>query len=140
MRYCIIPLAIAALIVAAGCGASQGQPAGTASESPEKQTEAPSKVSVADGKTRMEKYLQDFRDALTAQDRNRVSQSAKEIEEAWESFENTVKSQTPDLYSKIEDPLGIVQAGSKEEPLDVKTLSDAATKLENVLKELPASP
>lgn len=135
MRYWTVPVLIAGLIVT-GCGTSQGQPAGSTAESTTSKSDA---ADVAQGVTRMLEDLHQFRQALTAKDSNHVKQYAEELEQTWESFEDRVKAASPDLYRKIEDPLGILQAGSKAESLDQKTLSDAANGLENALKELAST-
>lgn len=138
MKYWLIPAALSGLLALAGCGTPSSQPQGPASQPAGEhgQSHSTGATGIKDGASRMRTQLQSLQKALAGGDLRQVKEAAKELEETWESFEDRVKSSAPDFYSKVEDPLGILTAGSKAESLDKQTLTDAAAKLDAVLKQL----
>jgi outer membrane murein-binding lipoprotein Lpp len=95
------------------------------------------KSSVADGAKQMLTEVAALKDAITKNDAAKAKEAAGEIEEAWEAFEDAVKDKDKALYEQIEDPLGVIQAGTKDgKSLDAKLLTEQATKLEGLLGKL----
>jgi predicted small secreted protein len=93
-------------------------------------------TSTADGAKAMQSTLTDLQKQIDAKDAGKVKDDAKKLEDSWASFEDNVKSKTPDLYAKVEAPLGIIQAGAQASPLDTAVLTSAVKELNNVLNEL----
>lgn len=93
-------------------------------------------TSTADGAKAMQSTLTELQKQLDAKDAGKVQDEAKKLEDSWASFEDHVKSKTPELYAKVEAPLGIIQAGAKSSPLDTATLTSAVKDLNSVLNEL----
>lgn len=66
----------------------------------------------------------------------KVTKYAARLEKYWSSSEDTVKQKNPKLYERIEEPMGIIQAGVKLNPIDAKTITSATKELDNLLTEV----
>jgi iron uptake system EfeUOB component EfeO/EfeM len=145
-RFIMTVLVLASFtLIAAACGSSSNSSGSNSSSTPSStssssstpsSTSSSSKTSVADGAKSMQATLADLQKQLDAKDQSKVKEDAKKLEDSWVSFEDEVKTKTPDLYGKVETPLGIIQAGSGATPLDTATLSAAVKELNTVLTEL----
>jgi iron uptake system EfeUOB component EfeO/EfeM len=84
----------------------------------------------------MQDTLTDMQKNVDANDSAKVSKNAEDLETNWQQFEDDIKKNQADLYGKVEDPLGAIQTGAKQDPLDQATLKEQITKLNDVLKEI----
>jgi len=66
----------------------------------------------------------------------KVTKYAARLEKYWSGSEDIVKQKNPDLYEKIEGPMGIIQAGVKVKPIDTKTITSATEELDKLLTEV----
>jgi hypothetical protein len=110
MKY-VMPMLILAMIAITGCG----------------------KMSATDGAKKMKAVIVDLKKNIEADDAAKVKQSAKDLEDNWAKFEDGVKENTPDVYEKVEGPLGIIKAGAEAAPLDKAILTKAADDLNTAL-------
>ncbi|BBH20119.1 hypothetical protein Back11_14640 [Paenibacillus baekrokdamisoli] len=92
--------------------------------------------STSDGAKKMQDTLTDMQKNVDANDSAKVIKNAEDLETNWQKFEDDVKKDQADLYGKVEDPLGAIQTGVKQDPLDQATLKEQITKLNDVLKEI----
>lgn len=84
----------------------------------------------------MQAALSNLQINVEANDGTKAKEDAEKIEESWAKFEDDIKKNQPDMYEKVEGPLGMIQAGSKESTLDQETLKDQINKLNEVLKQI----
>ena len=94
------------------------------------------KEPIKDGVDSMKSILKVTKADVQGNDASGVKEQAEALENSWSTFEDVVKGKSPDLYKKVEDPLLIIQAGAKSEPLDVNTLQNAITELDRTLDEM----
>jgi iron uptake system EfeUOB component EfeO/EfeM len=87
----------------------------------------------ADGAKKMKVVIVDLKKSIEADDAAKVKQNAKDLEDNWVKFEVGVKENTPDVYKKVEEPLGIIKAGAEAAPIDKAILTKAADDLNTVL-------
>jgi len=66
----------------------------------------------------------------------KVVQYAARLEKYWSDIEDTVKEKNPTLYKRVEDHMGIIQAGIKLKPVDVETITAATGALDKSLTEV----
>ena len=66
----------------------------------------------------------------------KVTKYAARLEKYWSGSEDIVKQKNPDLYEKIEGPMGIIQAGVKVNPIDANTITSATEELDKLLTEV----
>ncbi|SEB54193.1 hypothetical protein [Paenibacillus sp. GP183] len=117
-RFMMVILAVTVFsLILAACSSSKG-------------------TSTADGAKAMQSTLIDLQKQIDAKDEGKVKDDAKKLEDSWVTFEDNVKTKSPELYAKVEAPLGIIQAGAKASPLDTATLTSAVKELNTVLNEL----
>jgi ABC-type phosphate transport system auxiliary subunit len=102
------------------------------SETPKKTTT----LSIADGATQMKETLKQLNTDLTAKDAGKVKTDSENLEKSWSKFEDNVKEKDQALYGKVEDPLGIIEAGAKASSLDQATLTKASKDLDTVLTDV----
>jgi hypothetical protein len=88
------------------------------------------------GAANMLKALGDLKVALTANDAAKAKTATDGVEEAWSKFEDAVKAKDQAIYAQVEEPLGNLQAGTKESKLDTGLLKEQLTKLELVVTQL----
>ena len=89
-----------------------------------------------DGAKAMQDTLVEMQKNVEANDAAKTADNAEQLEASWAKFEDGVKESQPELYGKVEDPLGIIQAGAKQETLDQAVLKEQIAKLSEVLKEI----
>lgn len=131
-KHVLIAFAILSAFALTACGGAAktaAQPAATA-------TAASAQPSLATGVSAMRQVLAETQKAITAGDAAKAQLEAKEIDEAWEKFEDDVKAKNKDLYGKIEEQLQLIQAATKATPMDSKAATDAGTKLGALLDDL----
>ncbi|WP_245208939.1 hypothetical protein [Gottfriedia endophytica] len=93
-------------------------------------------VSIADGATQMKETLKQLNTDLNAKDAEKVKTDSENLEKSWSQFEDNVKAKDQALYGKVEDPLGIIEAGAKASSLDQATLTKASNDLDAVLTDV----
>jgi hypothetical protein len=86
---------------------------------------------------------QDMRTALTKINKfispvnqEKLTKYAERLEKYWSGSEELVKQKNPDLYEKIEKPLGVIEAGVKVNPIDENAMKSATQELDQLLTEL----
>lgn len=89
-----------------------------------------------DGAKKMQAALVELQKNIDANDAAKAKANADKLEEAWKTFEDEVKKNQPDIYGKVEDPLGAVQTGAKQSKLDQTTLKDQVNKLNEALQQI----
>ncbi|WP_201008205.1 hypothetical protein [Paenibacillus glycanilyticus] len=92
--------------------------------------------STTDGAKKMQDTLTEMQKNVEANDAAKAAKNAEELESSWEKFEDDVKANQADVYGKVEDPLGAIQTGVKEIPLDQAVLKEQIVKLNDALKEI----
>jgi ABC-type phosphate transport system auxiliary subunit len=102
------------------------------SDTPKKTT----KLSIADGATQMKDTLKQLNTDLSSKDAEKVKTDSENLEKSWSKFEDNVKEKDATLYGKVEDPLGIIEAGAKASSLDQATLTKASNDLDAVLTDV----
>jgi iron uptake system EfeUOB component EfeO/EfeM len=138
----IVPAVLAASLALTACGAQQdkkaesqpatsSQTANTTSSSTESAASSP-----AEGAKAMKQALADMKTNVNADNAAKVKEDADKLEESWQAFEDGVKEKNPDLYEKVEKPLGIIQGGAKAQKLDKAVLSKSIDELDGVLTEV----
>ena len=132
----VILCSLGAVLVLSACGSQTAKTETAASGTEQKEAASTAKVSVKDGIVQMKTHIGEFKKAADNGDQSGAKTHAGKIEESWASFEDEVKEKYKDYYSKVEDPLGIIQSGIKAAPLDKKVLGDASVMLDAVLQEL----
>jgi iron uptake system EfeUOB component EfeO/EfeM len=90
---------------------------------------------ISKGVADMRTQMADLRSAIDAGDTAKAQKAAKQLDDAWDKFEDKVKAKDKDLYDRIEDPLHAVIAGVKGTPLDKKSLTEQLDKLDGLLDE-----
>lgn len=90
----------------------------------------------ADGVKSMQETLVVMQKNVEANDAAKVKEDAEALEESWAKFEDGIKESQSEMYEKVEDPLGIIQAGAKQDTLDQALLKEQITKLSEVLKQI----
>jgi len=66
----------------------------------------------------------------------KITKYAARLEKYWSGSEDIVKQKDPNLYEKIEGPMGIIQAGVKVNPIDANTITSATEELDKLLTEV----
>jgi hypothetical protein len=118
--------AILSLFALTGCSSgSTGTPASTQPVD-----------TIKPGAANMLKALAELKVALTANDGAKAKTATEGVEAAWATFEEAVKAKDQAIYVQVEEPLGNLQAGTKESKLDTTLLKEQLTKLESVLTQL----
>jgi hypothetical protein len=121
--------AIISLFALTGCSSSStGTPPNTSSTQ--------QGDTIKPGAANMLKALGDLKVALTANDAAKAKTATEGVEAAWAKFEEAVKAKDQAIYAQVEEPLGNLQAGTKESKLDTTLLKEQLTKLESVLTQL----
>jgi predicted component of type VI protein secretion system len=110
-RLMVIPMVILAMLAIAGCGSN----------------------ATADGVKNMKTVLLDLQKNIDANDEAKVKKGAEDLETNWAKFEDDVKKNNAAAYAQVEDPLGIIKAGSVKSPLDKALLTKAVNDLNAVL-------
>ncbi|SDO12352.1 hypothetical protein SAMN04487897_108180 [Paenibacillus sp. yr247] len=91
-------------------------------------------VSTTDGAKKMQSILTEMQKNVEANDAAKVKENAEALEKNWQTFEDDVKKNQADVYGKVEDPLGVIQAGVKQSKLDQAILKEQINKLNEALK------
>lgn len=91
--------------------------------------------SVEEGVQAMKATLIELQKQVDANDVGKVQEEAENLENSWAKFEEVVED-SEDLYEKVEEPLGAIQAGAKTDPLDQTTMTAMIKQLDEVLNEV----
>jgi hypothetical protein len=67
---------------------------------------------------------------------DKVTKYAARLEKYWSTSEDMVKQKDPDLYEKIEVPMGAIQSAAKANPIDTNTITSASGELDKLLTEM----
>ncbi|WNR42286.1 EfeM/EfeO family lipoprotein [Paenibacillus roseipurpureus] len=121
----LILLATATTLVLAGCSKSES-------------TEA-AKVPFKDGSAQFVTTIDTLKGQLDASKVKDAKKVADQLEDQWASFEDEVKPKFPELYFKVEKFLTPLEAGLKEDKLDLPTLSALTKNLKSAMTELTTS-
>ncbi|WCN36563.1 hypothetical protein [Aneurinibacillus uraniidurans] len=138
----IVPAVFAASLTLTACGtqeakkadtqpAASSQTATTVNSSTEQAASSPS-----EGAKAMKQTLADMKTQVQADHAAKVKEGAEKLEESWSKFEDGVKEKHPDLYEKVEKPLGIIQGGAKAQKLDKTVLNKSIDELDGVLTDV----
>lgn len=136
MKKWVVLLSLGAVLILSACASQSANTETAQSGSEQEETASSAKVSVNDGIAQMRTHVSEFKKAVDSGDQGGVKEHAGKIEDSWASFEDEVKEKFKEYYSKVEDPLGVIEAGSNAASLDKTVLSDAAVKLDAILQEL----
>ena len=91
---------------------------------------------IKSGVTKMLSISVDLKKAIDAGDEAKVKTTGPQLEEAWHSFEDGVKTKYPDSYKKVEESLDPTVAGSKASPLNKDVLGKLNDQLAQALNEI----
>lgn len=91
-------------------------------------------ASTIDGAKKMQSTLTEMQKNVEANDGTKVKENADALEKSWQTYEDDVKKNQSDVYGKVEDPLGAIQAGVKQSKLDQAILKEQINKLNEALK------
>jgi uncharacterized protein (DUF2147 family) len=93
-------------------------------------------AAIKSGAAEMIKEIAVLKEALAKSDAAKAQAQADKVFGVWWVFEHDVKAKDADLYEQVEEPLKAIQAGTKQSPLDTKTLNDLTAKLETLVNTL----
>lgn len=85
------------------------------------------------GLQQLQAVVADLQAALQKDDATAAARAGEALEESWAGFEDQVRAKDRSFYAQVEDLLDPIVAGSSVSPLDVKTLSDLAQKLDTLV-------
>ncbi|MFD0699036.1 EfeM/EfeO family lipoprotein [Paenibacillus sp. GCM10027628] len=141
-RNQLIVLTAAITLVLAGCGkAATPAPASTATpvESP---SSSATTVSAKEGAAAFLKTIDGLKGQLDQKKVNDPKKQSETLEDEWASFEDEIKAKYPESYVKVEKYLTPLEAGLKQDQVDISlltTLNDglkaAVTEVSNLLNE-----
>ncbi|UOF89098.1 hypothetical protein LSG31_14320 [Fodinisporobacter ferrooxydans] len=95
-----------------------------------------SATDIKSGVAKMLSVATDLKKQIEAGDEAKVKSTGPQLEDAWHSFEDSVKAKYPDQYAGVEKFLDPTVAGSKISPLDKQTLSKLDDQLIQTLNDL----
>jgi len=138
LKNILVVSALVASLAVSGCGTSKQTEQGTAQSKPQTATTETKQqtLSISQGTQNMRDVLKEMKNELANKDEEKVIKVSEKLEENWKVFEDSVKDKSPDLYEKVEKPLGAIQAGVKVKPLDAKTLTASIDELEMTLAKV----
>jgi iron uptake system EfeUOB component EfeO/EfeM len=128
----ILPILLATSLALVACGSKEDK----STEEGKKTEDTVSQTSISDGAKEMKVEISDLKKQIVAKDEAKVKENAENLEKSWQKFEDGVKDKDAALYEKVETPLHIIEAGAKVNPLDDKTLNEAANDLDSVLSDV----
>jgi iron uptake system EfeUOB component EfeO/EfeM len=135
LKKLLISITLGTVVVLAGCSAQK-----SATTVPETNTQTAvnenQTLSVEDGSKNMRNVLKDMKSELSNKEEAKAIKTSDLLEENWSKFEDAVKAKKPDLYEKLEAPLGIIQGAVKITPLDIKVLTTSIDDLDKILIEI----
>jgi|GEM_PF-1246259 hypothetical protein len=91
---------------------------------------------VLTGTQNMRDALKKMKTKIANNDEERTIKTSAYLEINWKKFEENVKTKSPEIYEKIEEPLKTINAAVKVKPLDAKTLNTAIDNLDKQLEQL----
>ncbi len=91
---------------------------------------------VSTGTQNMRDALKKMKAKIANNDEERTIKTSAYLEINWKKFEENVKTKSPNIYEKIEEPLKTINAAVKVKPLDAKTLNTAIDNLDKQLEQL----
>ncbi|WP_102693328.1 hypothetical protein [Rummeliibacillus pycnus] len=91
---------------------------------------------VSNGVNKMLDTTEQLSKAIDSGNQAKVKEVGPKLEDQWSSFEDEVKKDNKDLYTKVEKYLDPTIAGSKAPTLDKKALGTLNNELTGALKEL----
>jgi len=138
LKTLLIAITLGTTFLLAGCGTQKPQQTTPKTNVAEKQSasEVKKASSVDEGSKNMRDALKNMKTQLSNKEEDKFIKTSDKLEENWKLFEDDVKAKNLDLYKKVEDPLGIIQAGVKIKPIDAKTITAAIESLDKVLTEI----
>ncbi|MGV8980666.1 hypothetical protein [Clostridium sp.] len=142
LKTLLITTTLGTTLLLAACGTQKPQQAtpgtNTKTNVAEKQSAPVVKksFSIDDGSKNMRNVLKDMKTQLSNKEEDKLIKTSEKLEVNWKLFEDDVKAKHLDLYKRVEDPLGIIQAGVKIKPIDTKTITTAIESLDEVLTEI----
>lgn len=127
------------VLTLAGCSTQKTEQATNAPQNQTKQ-EAPAakekNLTIQDGSKNMRDVIQQMKTELNNKEEDKAIKTSEGLEGDWKQFEDNVKTKSPGLYDKIEEPLHTISAAAKVKPLDTKTLNTAIDNLDKQLEQL----
>lgn len=133
--------ALAAVLVLPGCAGRQ-EP----QKSPEKKEQKSEKKNgdkkekkedpIVSGADKMQTELGNLKSALESGNQNDVIKESRQLDDAWEGFEQKVQTKNPDMYDDIEASLNKVLAGAQLVPFDNRVISNEIKVLDRKLDQL----
>ncbi|AEF95249.1 hypothetical protein Desca_2421 [Desulfotomaculum nigrificans CO-1-SRB] len=138
LKNILVVSALVASLAVSGCGTAKPAEQGTAQPKPQTATTETKQqtLSISQGTQNMRDVLKEMKNELANKDEAKVIKVSEKLEENWKIFEDSVKDKSPDLYEKVEKPLGAIQAGVKVKPLDAKTLTASIDELDKTLAKV----
>ena len=95
-----------------------------------------SATDIKGGATKMRAALAEVKQPVAAGDQATAQTKAAAVEDAWAKFEDALKAKDKDMYTNIEEPLGVIGAGTKRAQMDQKAITDAIGVLDGLLASL----
>ena len=142
----LLVLALVSSIGMVGCGsnnqaaATQSSSAQVSNNSTQVTSQDTSKQvassSIKSGVMKMITISADLKKAIDSGDEAKVKTTGPQLEEAWHTFEDDVKTKYPDSYKKVEESLDPTVAGSKATPLNKDVLGKLNDQLAQALNEI----
>lgn len=135
----LLLIVLGSSIALLGCNAQKSQATDPVS-TPQVAASANSELSVDKAASDMRDIIKNMKDEISNKEDDKVAESSSKLQDSWKTFEDKfeedLKDKYLDLYVKIEDPLGIIEAGAKIKPLDAKVLNRSLDNLDSQLAKL----
>ncbi|GFP75745.1 hypothetical protein [Clostridium fungisolvens] len=135
----LLLIALGSSIALLGCTAQKSQTKDSVPK-PQVTATANQELSVDKAASDMRDIIKNMKAEITNKEEDKVAESSSKLQDSWKTFEDKfeedLKDKYLDLYAKIEDPLGIIDAGSKIKPLDTKVLNKSLDNLDTQLAKL----
>ncbi|GKU27588.1 hypothetical protein CFOLD11_44150 [Clostridium folliculivorans] len=135
----LLLIALGSSISLLGCTAQKSQATDSVSK-PQVTAAANQELSVDKAASDMRDIVKNIKDEIANKEDDKVAESSTKLQDSWKTFEDKfeedLKDKYLDLYVKIEDPLGIIEAAAKVKPLDTKVLNKSLDNLDTQLAKL----
>jgi iron uptake system EfeUOB component EfeO/EfeM len=149
LAHSLVILSLVGTLALYGCGTStttsssndNGNRAQTTQSASQEKTASSDKTDASSsdikaGVNKMLSIAKDLKKQIEAGDKANIKVTGPQLEDAWHSFEDSVKAKYPDIYEGVEKSLDPTVAGSKASPLDKQTLAKLDDQLIQALNDL----
>ncbi|MCL6627335.1 MAG: Efem/EfeO family lipoprotein [Alicyclobacillus shizuokensis] len=129
-------LTVLALLTLAGCGTGTGPAAQSPAPVQNTAGRATAAADIPQGAKTMLDLVAQFRNALQEEDATQLKSLAKQLNDAWASFEDAVRPQFPVQYADVEKYLSPLTAGAQAAAPEKAALEQLAQGLSGALQDL----